>query len=196
MSTTVLDQPTLVLNRNWQPVHVTTVARSLILLWNDAARVVDAEEYRLMSWDDWARYVPAEGAPCVRSARLRLKVPEIICLAHYDRLPSTAVTFSRRNVSRRDHYTCQYCGAQPGAESITIDHVLPRSQGGASSWTNCAAACTQCNARKGDRTPEQAGMKLRRRPVRPEWKPFYAALGGRAESWARFLQHEPAHVSA
>jgi len=196
MTTDVLDLPTLVLNRHWQPVHVTTVARSLILLWNDAARVVDPEEYRLLSWNDWTGYAPAEGAPCVRSARLRLKAPEIICLAHYDRLPSTAVTFSRRNVAKRDHYTCQYCGGQPGAESITIDHVLPRSQGGTSSWTNCAAACTRCNARKGDRTPEQAGMRLRRRPVRPEWKPFYAAQGARIESWSKFLTHEPAQAMA
>ncbi len=123
MTTNVLDQPTLVLNRQWQPVHVTTVARSLILLWNDAARVVDPEEYRLLSWSDWAEREPDDGEPCIRSARLRLRVPEVICLAHYDRLPSTAVTFSRRNVAKRDHYTCQYCGAQPGAESITIDHV-------------------------------------------------------------------------
>ena len=124
MSTAVLDQPTLVLNRNWQPVHVTTVARSLTLLWNDAARVVDPEEYRLMSLGRLGPVVPADGAPCVRSARLRLKVPEIICLAHYDRLPSTAVTFSRRNVSRRDHYTCQYCGTQPGGR---VDHDRPRA---------------------------------------------------------------------
>jgi 5-methylcytosine-specific restriction endonuclease McrA len=192
MSKCVLDLPTLVLNRQWQPVHVTTVARSLILLWNDAARVVDPEEYRLFSWTDWAMRPPAHGEPCIRSARLRLPVPEIITLAHYDRLPSTAVTFSRRNVAKRDHYVCQYCGAQPGAESITIDHVLPRSQGGTSSWTNCVAACERCNARKGDRTPDQAGMRLRRRPVRPEWKPFYAAQGARIESWARFLSHEPA----
>ena len=102
------------------------------------------------------------------------------------------MTFSRRNVAKRDHYVCQYCGAQPGAESITIDHVLPRSQGGTSTWTNCVAACSRCNARKGDRTPEQAGMRLRRRPARPEWKPFYAAHGARVESWARFLAHEPA----
>ncbi len=196
MTTDVLGLPTLVLNRQWQPVHVTTVARSLILLWNDAARVVDPEVYRLLSWEDWTRYVPAEGAPCVRSARLRLKAPEVICLAHYDRLPSTAVTFSRRNVAKRDHYTCQYCGAQPGAELITIDHVLPRSQGGTSSWTNCAAACTRCNARKGDRTPEQSGMRLRRRPVRPEWKPFYTAQGTRIECWAKFLTHEPAMAMA
>ena len=177
MTTDVLDLPTLVLNRQWQPVHVTTVARSLILLWNDAARVVDPEVYRLLSWEDWARYVPAEGAPCVRSARLRLRAPEIICLAHYDRLPSTAVTFSRRNVAKRDHYTCQYCGAQPGAELITIDHVLPRSQGGRRAGPTVPPPVRGCNARKGDRTPEQAGMRLRRRPVRPEWKPFYAAQG-------------------
>jgi 5-methylcytosine-specific restriction endonuclease McrA len=196
MTKSVLEQPTLVLNRNWQPVHVTTVARSLVLLWNDAARVVDPEEYRLFSWSDWAERTPVDGACCVRSARLRLPVPEVISLSHYDRLPSTAVSFSRRNVAKRDHYTCQYCGAQPGAESITIDHVLPRSQGGTSSWTNCASACTRCNARKGDRTPEQAGMRLRRRPVRPEWKPFYAAQGARIESWAKFLTHEPALAMA
>ena len=82
MTTDVLAQPTLVLNRQWQPVHVTTVARAVILLWNDAARVVDPDDYRLMSWDDWVQLVPDEGEPCIRSARLRLKVPEVICLAH------------------------------------------------------------------------------------------------------------------
>jgi 5-methylcytosine-specific restriction endonuclease McrA len=195
-TTNVLDLPTLVLNRHWQPIHVTTVARSLILLWNDNARVVEAEEYRLLSWSDWAEREPIAGAPCIRAARLRMRIPEVICLARYDRLPSTAVTFSRRNVARRDHHTCQYCGAQPGGESITIDHVIPRSQGGTSSWTNCVAACERCNARKADRTPEQAGLRLRRRPVRPEWKPFYAAQGARIESWARFLAHEPALAMA
>ncbi len=195
-TTNVLDRPTLVLNRSWQPVHVTTVARSLILLWNDAARVVDPEDYQALTWDDWARREPAEGMPCIRSARLTLPVPEVIALAHYDRLPSTAITFSRRYVGKRDHYTCQYCGIQPGVDAITIDHVIPRSQGGTSTWTNCVAACEPCNARKSDRTPEHAGMKLRHRPVRPEWKPFYASQGVRIESWARFVKHEPALAMA
>jgi len=148
----VLDQPTLILNRNWQPIHVTTVVRALVMLWNEAARVVEPEEYRLYSWDEWARLEPSPGEPCIRSNRTRLKVPEVVCLARFDRLPSTAVTFSRRNVARRDHLTCQYCGAQPGWESITIDHVVPRSRGGATNWTNCVAACVDCNARKADRT--------------------------------------------
>ena len=78
MTSNVLERPTLVLNRHWQPVHVTTVARSLVLLWNDAARVVDPDEYRLFSWSDWAEREPADGEPCIRSARLRLAVPEVI----------------------------------------------------------------------------------------------------------------------
>ncbi len=187
-----LERPTLVLNRNWQPIHVTTVVRALIMLWNDIARVVEPDEYRLFTWEEWAELGPVPDAPCIRSARARLRVPEVVCLARYDRLPSSAVTFSRRNVAKRDHHTCQYCGAQPGWEQITVDHVVPRSQGGVSSWTNCVAACESCNARKADRTPEQAGMHLRRGPARPEWKPLYAAHGAGIESWSKFLAGERA----
>jgi 5-methylcytosine-specific restriction endonuclease McrA len=188
----ILDRPTLVLNRNWQAVGVAPVGRTLIMLWNGVARVVEPELYRLHTWGDWIRLRPEAGEACIRSARLRVRVPEVVCLSRYDRLPGTAVTFSRRNVAKRDHHTCQYCGAQPGWEQVTIDHVVPRSQGGASSWTNCVAACVACNARKADRTPEQAGMRLRSRPARPEWKPLYAAHNARIPSWSRFLPSEPA----
>lgn len=188
----VLERPTLVLNRHWQPVGVSTVARALVLIWNDVARVVDPDEFRLFCWEDWTQVEPGDDEPCIRASRLRLKVPEVVCLSRYDRLPGQAVTFSRRNVAKRDHHTCQYCGTQPGWEQITIDHVIPRAQGGASSWTNCVAACMRCNTRKADRTPEQAGIRLRKSPVRPDWKPFYAAQGERVASWAKFLHEEPA----
>ena len=148
MAAEVLNRATLVLNRNWQAIHVTTVVRALVMLWNETAQVVEPDEYRTYSWEGWVELEPPPDAPCIRSARVRLRVPEVVCLTHYDRLPATAVTFSRRNVARRDHHTCQYCGAQPGWERITIDHVVPRSQGGVSSWTNCVAACPVCNARR------------------------------------------------
>jgi 5-methylcytosine-specific restriction endonuclease McrA len=192
----ILERATLVLNRNWQPIHVTTVVRALVMLWNDTAKVVEPGEYRLYTWEEWAELGPLLDGPCIRSARARLRVPEVVCLAHYNRLPSSAVTFSRRNVARRDHHTCQYCGTQPGREQITIDHVIPRSQAGVSSWTNCVAACTSCNARKANRTPEQAGMNLRRRPIRPEWKPLYAAHGACIESWSQFLEGSPLQMSS
>ena len=103
------------------------------------------------------------------------------------RVPANAVTFSRRNVFKRDRYTCQYCGKQPGSEELTIDHVVPRSQGGLSTWENCVLACIECNARKANRTPEQAHMPLRKHPVRPHWKPLYAPHSVRIDSWTKFL---------
>ncbi len=183
----VLDNPTLVLNRNWQPVNVATVSRALVLLWNDSARVVDPADYRLYTWDDWSELRPQDGEQFIQAVRLRLRVPEVIVLSAYDRLPSAAVSFSRRNVFKRDHWACQYCGDQPGSEELTIDHVIPRSQGGTSTWENCVLACIGYNKHKSDRTPLQAGMHLRKAPVRPAWKPIYARDSVRIESWSKFV---------
>jgi len=187
MTTAVLQRPTLVLNRHWQPVRVATVDRALVMLWNDTACVVDPADYQQYAWADWARLRPRDGEPFVQGVRFRLRVPEVLTLTGYDRLPLGAVTFSRRNIFKRDHNTCQYCGHQPGTDELTIDHVVPRAQGGVSSWENCVLACVTCNKRKADRTPEQAGMKLRKRPVRPTCKPLYADHGTRMASWAKFV---------
>lgn len=183
----VLEQPTLVLNRSWQPVGVAPVSRSLVLLWNDSAHVVDPEDYRLYTWADWSQRIPRDDEPCIQAVRMRLRVPEVIALTGFDRVPVNGVTFSRRNIYKRDRYTCQYCGAQPGSEELTIDHVLPRSHGGVSTWENCVLACVNCNKRKADRTPDQARMPLRKRPIRPIWRPLYAAHTVRIDSWSRFL---------
>jgi 5-methylcytosine-specific restriction endonuclease McrA len=177
----------LVLNRNWQPVNVATVARALVLLFNEAARVVDPHDYQLYDWADWSRLKPCDGEPFVQAVSRRLRVPEVVVLVGYDRLPEAAVAFSRRNIFKRDHYACQYCGVQPAVDELSIDHVLPRSHGGTSTWENCVLACLACNKRKADRTPAQAGMKLRKQPVRPQWKPLYAARHERIESWSKFV---------
>jgi 5-methylcytosine-specific restriction endonuclease McrA len=211
MSPKVLQRPTLVLNRNWQPVNVATVARALVLLWNESARVVDPADYQLYDWADWSKLRPRGDEPFIRAVRFRLKIPEVVVLRGYDRVPVATVTFSRRNIFKRDHNTCQYCGLQPGKKGtgpicrngpegaahkldlspfcgeLTIDHVVPRAQGGVSSWENCALACVACNKRKADRTPEQARMRLRHKPVRPTWKPLYSDHGGRIESWSKFI---------
>jgi 5-methylcytosine-specific restriction endonuclease McrA len=195
MTLAVLDRPTLVLNRYWQPVNVATVARSLTMLWNESAHVVDPDDFRLYSWADWARLAPKEGEPFIRTLTFRLRVPEVVTLTRYDRLRVSTVTFSRRNLFKRDHSSCQYCGARPGSAELTIDHVLPRSQGGTSTWENCVLACVSCNARKANRTPDQAKMRLRKPPVRPSWKPLYASSPIRIESWSRFLSEAYWNVS-
>jgi 5-methylcytosine-specific restriction endonuclease McrA len=183
----MLNRPTLVLNRSWQPVGVAPVARTLVLLWNDNARVVDPDDYRLYTWSDWANLIPRDNEPFIQAVRSRLRVPEVVALTRYDRVPLNTVAFSRRNLYRRDRYMCQYCGAQPGSPELTVDHVLPRAQGGISTWENCVLACVACNKRKADRTPEQAGMPLRKKPVRPAWRPFYATRDLRIDSWSRFM---------
>lgn len=188
MATAVLRRPTLVLNRNWQPVGVATVARALVKVFNDTARVVDPNDFQVYAWSDWQSLVPHTDEPFVLAGRdRRLRVPEVVTLTGYDRVPTNSVTFSRRNVFKRDRYTCQYCGCQPGSEELTIDHVVPRAQGGTSRWDNCVLACVECNKRKADRTPQQANMKLFRTPARPVWKPIYAAHGARIDSWTKFV---------
>lgn len=183
----VLQQPTLVLNKNWQPVHVTTVFRAVAMLWSNTAHVVCPESYQLHTWTEWIELIPVTNAPAIRTGKLRIAIPEVVRLGDYDRLPNHAVTFTRSNLMKRDHHTCQYCGGKPGRDELTIDHVLPRSKGGLNSWANCVIACVPCNAGKADRTPEQAGMTLRKKPIQPEWKPFYASQGVRTEIWQKFM---------
>jgi hypothetical protein len=102
-----LQRPTLVLNRNWQPVNVANVARALIMLWNDSAQVVDPVDYRLYDWDDWSLLVPDQDEPFIQSVRQRIRIPEVIALKKFEAMPTQTVTFSRRNVFKRDKLTCQ-----------------------------------------------------------------------------------------
>jgi hypothetical protein len=101
----MLERPALVLNRNWQPVNVATVARALVLLWNESARVVDPADYQTYTWEDWSKLRPRDDERFIQAVQFKLRVPEVITLTGYDRLPSAAVAFSRRNIFKRDHYT-------------------------------------------------------------------------------------------
>lgn len=187
MIVVMLNRQTLVLNRFWQPVGVASVARSLTLVAAERARIVDPNDFQLYTWADWARLIPQDNEPFVQAVTFRIRVPEVITLTEYDRVPANTVTFSRRNIFKRDRFTCQYCGAQPGSEELTIDHVQPRSRGGTSTWENCVLACMECNSRKADRTPLEAHMPLRKPPVRPKWQPIYARHDARIESWSKFI---------
>jgi 5-methylcytosine-specific restriction endonuclease McrA len=107
----------------------------------------------------------------IRSVSLSLRMPAVVRLTRKVRHHDPKVRFSRINVLTRDGFRCQYCGVKQLARDLTLDHVVPRSQGGAATWTNIVAACRACNGKKANRTPEQAGMKLLSRPVRPKTLP-------------------------
>ena len=132
-SPSVLSQPTLVLNESWTAIHTVTVRRALRLVFNGSAKAVNPDSYEAHTFETWASLAVPLDEPAIRTVRLRIKVPEIILLTNYDGLPTLAAVFSRRNLFRRDHNTCQYCGTKPGTSELSIDHVLPRSRGG---WLN------------------------------------------------------------
>ncbi|HEY53336.1 MAG TPA: HNH endonuclease [Caldilineae bacterium] len=142
----------LVLNASYEPLHVVSTRRAVILLLKEKAEVVEATEQML------------------RSQHIKLKKPLVIRLVHYVKVPrQLALPLTRRLVLARDGYTCQYCGSQPNRGALTIDHVIPRSRGGAKDWENVVTACRSCNQRKGNRTPKEANMPLKRKPFRPRY---------------------------
>jgi 5-methylcytosine-specific restriction endonuclease McrA len=184
----VLEERALVLNRHWTAVGTTSVRSALCLLYREAARAVHPEDSSLHDFDSWSRVTIADSEPCVRTAVLRLKVPEIVLLSHYEEVPRRRITFSRKNVYRRDRYTCQYCGSRPELDELTVDHVIPRSLGGRTSWTNCVLSCVKCNRRKSNRTPAESGVRLLREPREPSWSPCLTIpTHQRRECWEPFI---------
>jgi 5-methylcytosine-specific restriction endonuclease McrA len=141
-----------VLNATFEPLHIVSVRRAVVLLLKEKAEVIEATQAR------------------IRSENLALDMPLVIRLVYYVRVPHRLLLpLTRRTVLARDQYTCQYCGAQPAKGSLTLDHVVPRSRGGEHRWENVVSACIPCNQRKGGRIPREAGMTLLSRPTRPRY---------------------------
>ena len=192
-----LDAKVLVLNRVYAAVRIVDARRAFTLLVKDLAEVISVESgtfvnYSFSSWTDAAelqREHENDQHDWVRTARLSIAVPKVIRLLGYDRFPREHVKLNRRNIYARDGSRCQYCGKHFPTRELTLDHVLPRVQGGENSWTNLVCACVRCNARKGGRTPNQARMKLIRDPVKPRRNPAITLRLGspKYQSWKAFL---------
>lgn len=192
-----LDAKVLVLNKFYAAIRVISARRAFSLLVRDAAEVIHVDNgqyinHDLESWlevSELARSFEPDAHDWVRTVRFDVAVPRVIRLLGYDRLPDQQVKLNRRNLFARDRNQCQYCGQHFPTSELSIDHVRPRSQNGPDTWENLVCACVRCNARKGGRTPDQARMKLVRRPVRPKRNPLISIRLGhdKYESWKAFL---------
>ena len=167
----VLNTKVLVLNRSYFPVHVTSVRRALSLLYQGIAKAVD-HQYRTFDFESWGELSASLHDDTIHLTNRLVRVPRVILLVAYDRVPKRQVRFSRFNVFARDKNTCQYCGKRFPRQELNLDHVIPRSRGGLSSWENVVCSCFLCNRLKGGCLPEEAGMQLIHKPIRPEWTPF------------------------
>jgi 5-methylcytosine-specific restriction endonuclease McrA len=184
----MLNCSVLVLNRNFQPIHVTNAKRAFSLLYLGVARALD-REFRTFDFESWAQLSADGGDDVVQTVDRIIRVPRVIILQLYDRIPKTKVRFSRHNIYMRDGNTCQYCGQTLPRTELNLDHVVPRSQGGRTNWENVVCCCIDCNLAKGARTPEQARMALLKHPSRPRWTPTFRAAGDkvRYREWLPFL---------
>lgn len=172
----MIEGSVLVLNRSFMPIHVTSIRRAIALVYQGIAKAVN-EEYQVFDFQSWAalgvEVKEREGESLIQTLRGTILVPRVIALQVYDRIPKRHVRFSRFNIFARDRNTCQYCGENMNKVDLNIDHVIPRSQGGTSCWENVVCSCIPCNRQKGGRTPEQASMKLIKKPSRPKWSPVF-----------------------
>jgi 5-methylcytosine-specific restriction endonuclease McrA len=195
-----LDASVLVLNKMFMAVHVISVRRAFCLLCKDLAEVVSTEDgsftsYDFASWQEVsaakAKFQPSDDEDCVRTPTADICAPRVIRLLDYDRVPKQTVKFNRRNIFARDHNQCQYCGRKFPTTELSLDHVIPRSQGGVMSWENIVCACVECNVRKGGRTPRQANMTLIRKPEKPKRSPLLNMKLSQKKyrSWQSFLDN-------
>ena len=184
----VLNSGVLVLNRSYLPIHVTSVRRAFSLLYQGIAKAVD-EQYQTFDFDEWSQLAVARDAEAIGTPSGPVRVPRVVVLVAFDRLPKRHVRFSRINLMARDNFQCQYCGRKPVRAELNLDHVVPRALGGRSTWENVVTSCVDCNRRKGGRTPRQARMKLLSQPARPRWTPLMNLMlsSVRYKEWKPFL---------
>ena len=142
-----LSKSVLVLNQSYEPIHVCSVRRAIILVFRGRAEVIESLDM------------------CIRSVSEQFPVPSVVRLGIYVRIAPKQLALSKKNILKRDGHQCQYCGMRRGP--MTVDHLVPKTRGGRDTWENLVCACVACNNKKGDYKPEQIGLQLQRKPKRP-----------------------------
>jgi len=202
VSCAALNANVLVLNKFYQAIRVINVRRAFSLLCRDLAEVIHIEadaqghsRWQNLDFQSWTELslLKKEFEPddyeWIHTVRLQIAVPRIIRLLGYDKLPRQDVKFNRRNIYARDANKCQYCGKKMPTTDLSLDHVVPKSQGGKTTWENIVCCCIKCNVKKGGRTPDQAHMHLITKPVKPKRSPVIniRLADDRYSSWKQFL---------
>ncbi len=187
----VLSRPVLVLNKMWIPIRVASVRRCLNLIFANKASIVDPADYAIYSWLEWVDIDTTDDEYVITTTRSDVKVPEVIVLAKHDKVYMKDLRLTKRNIYIRDRYRCQYTGKQLKFDEANIDHVIPRARGGKNTWSNLVVCTKEINSIKGDRTPEEAGLKLIKKPVKPAPDGPHKLMDPKFNmpaSWSKFIK--------
>lgn len=162
--------------------------RAFTLLFAGKASAVDVDDYAVFTWDEWLNIPTKESDEVIHTSSSDVKIPEVIVLSKYDKLPKKGMKLTKRNIFLRDNFTCQYTGATVSTKNADIDHVIPKSRGGRTSWDNLVVCSKSVNRIKADKTPQEAGLQLLKRPTKPEPQVIY--IDPRMDmppSWKKFI---------
>lgn len=193
MSSFLYKDIVLVLNRNWQAIGVKTPADTIGMLMTDAATALYIDDESVMvpiKWIDWVKLPINEKDLTIKTVKGPIKVPKVIVLCKFGKVPKKRPRFSSKNIWIREQGKCAYTGKKLNPEEGNIDHLIPKSRGGRTDWLNCVLACKDINSKKGNLTPEEAGLKLLINPSIPEEKPSYYYIKNRynIKEWSYFLK--------
>jgi 5-methylcytosine-specific restriction endonuclease McrA len=185
----------LILNRNWQAIHVKSAAEALSMMFSGSATgldIIGADNMVPYTWENWISLPFDEKANYINTVRGKIKIPKIIVLCQYNQVPKRRPKFSSKAIWNRDGGICQYTGKKLTPNEANIDHVLPRSKGGRTTWTNCVLSHREVNHKKGNMTPEEAGLKLIRQPYEPPALPTTCFIKNHLNipEWNVFLNYE------
>ncbi len=188
----MLNANVLVLNRLWQAVNVCSAKRAFCLLYQGHAHVgtEDGGAFSTVTCEDWKDFsLRSPGGEFVKTVSFSMRVPKVIVLILYERLPVREVKFTRKNIYERDGSRCQYCGKRFETKDLTLDHVVPLARGGKTTWENIVCSCVPCNTLKGGRLLRETGLRLIRPPRKPRWQTFVLIMFGSHmhESWRHFI---------
>jgi 5-methylcytosine-specific restriction endonuclease McrA len=187
------NETVLVLNRNWQAIHVKNPAEAMTMMYSDNATALDirGEDNMVpLRWTDWVKLpIDNERDDFIQTINGKIKIPKVLVLCRYDKVPRKRPKFSLKGIWERDNGTCQYTGKKLHPHDANIDHVIPRSRGGKTDWGNCVLSHKDINSKKADRTPEEAGLRLLRKPADPKELPstFYIRNKHNVREWDLFL---------
>lgn len=189
----VLNSPILVLNKRWHPIHVMKAKDALSKAVNENAMFMDETDSVLYSWEDWvdlfSQDLEYEGGDFkyIAAGKYKVRLPEIIVLNKYDKIPKVDIKLTRRNLLIRDKFTCQYTFKKLSLKDATIDHVIPRAQGGKTTWDNVVICDWRINSKKANRTPKEAGLPWPK-PKKPNWHPLFSHfVQQRPKSWEPYI---------
>lgn len=203
---TVMNLSVLALNRSYIPVGIVTLQKAFKKLVSNRANVVHVtengyyEDHDITSWAEFSILKKMIGDELngfedwINSSEEAIEAPRIIRYLDYNKIYSNKIRFSRKNIFIRDHYKCQYCGLVKDIKKLQLEHVIPKSKGGKTTWVNTVCACNDCNDKKRDRTPIEAGMQIIRKPFTPRFLPtqsmkHFSWDKNKYESWENFVSN-------